>query len=174
MWHFLMLAVAYACVVASPAEAAPKKKGPPPDPFKACDLQVRADLREGGTWLIPRDIQLDEGRLTMSVTFSTEQSIKSVPKLLYGNTDEEKRRQLRGYLEEMRAAIQAATKESAWFVVASKRTLPPHLRSPEGENASPWYGILLADIGGKCRSVAIFRNVRAEQLPGDAQRDLKE
>jgi hypothetical protein len=74
----------------------------------------------------------------------------------------------------MRAAIHAATKESAWFVVASKRTLPPHLRSPEGENASPWYGVLLADIGGKCRSVAMFRNVQPDQLPADAQRELAE
>src|SRR6059058_525458 len=50
----------------------------PPDPFKACDLQVRADLREGGTWLIPRDIHLDEGRLMVSVTFLPEKSIRSV------------------------------------------------------------------------------------------------
>ena len=173
MRHFLILAMAYGCVVASPAEAAQKKKGPPPDPFKACDLQVRADLREGGTWLIPRDIHLDEGRLMVTVTFSPEKSIRSVPKVLYGNSDEEKRRQLRGYLEEMKAAVDAATKESAWFVVASKRTLPPDLRSSEGD-ASPWYGILLADIGGKCRSVAMFRNVQPDQLPADAQRDLAE
>ena len=132
MWHFLMLAIAYACVLASPAEAAPKKKGPPPDPFKACDLQVRADLREGGTWLIPRDIHLDEGRLMLSVTFLPEKSIRSVPKVLYGNSDEEKRRQLRSYLEQMKAAIDAATKESAWFVIASKKTLPPDLRSSAG------------------------------------------
>src|SRR5262249_1612777 len=145
MWHFLMLARAYTCALASPAEAAPKKKGPPPDLFKACDLQLRSDLREGGTWLIPRDIRLDEGRLMLTVTFSSEKSIRSVPKVLYGNSDEEKRRQLRGYLEEMKAAVEAATKESAWFVVASKRTLPPDFRSAEGD-ASPWYGILLADM----------------------------
>jgi hypothetical protein len=90
MWHFLILAMACACGAASSAEAAPKKKGLPPDPFRACDLQVRADLREGGTWLIPRDIRLDEGRLILTLTFSTEKSIRSVPKALYGNTDEEK------------------------------------------------------------------------------------
>jgi hypothetical protein len=89
MWHFLILAMACACVAASAAEAAPKKKGLPLDPFRACDLQVRADLREGGTWLIPRDIRLDEGRLILTLTFSTEKSIRSVPKSLYGNTDEE-------------------------------------------------------------------------------------
>ena len=174
MWHFLIFAMACACVAASPAEAAPKKKGPPLDPFRACDLQVRADLREGGTWLIPRDIRLDEGRLILTLTFSNDKSIRSVPKALYGNTDDEKRRVLRGYLEEMKGAIEAATRESAWFVVASKRTLPPHLRWPEGEDASPWYGILLADLDGKCRSVAVFRNVQPDQLPPDAQRDLKE
>jgi hypothetical protein len=173
MWHVLILAMAFACVVALPAAAAPKKKGPPPDPFKACDLQVRADLREGGTWLIPRDIRLDEGRLMVSVTFSPEKSIRSVPKVLYGKSDEEKRRQLRDYLEEMKAAVDAATKESAWFVVASKRTLPPELRSSESD-ASPWYGILLADIGGKCRSVAMFRNVQPDQLPVESQRELAE
>jgi hypothetical protein len=74
----------------------------------------------------------------------------------------------------MKGAIDAATRESAWFVVASKRTLPPHLRWPESDDASPWYGILLADLDGKCRSVAVFRNVQPDQLPPDAQRDLKE
>jgi hypothetical protein len=95
MWHFLALAIAYASIVASPADAAPRGKGPPPDPFKACDLQVREDLREGGTWLIPRDIRLDEGRLMVSVTFVPEKPIRSVPKVVYGNSDEERRRQLR-------------------------------------------------------------------------------
>ena len=174
MWQFLMAAMACASVFASLAEAAPKKKGPPPDPFKACDLQVRADLREGGTWLIPRDIRLDEGRLTVSLTFLPEKSMRSIPKAIFGNSDEEKRRVLRNYLEEMRAAVDAATKESAWFIVASKRTLPPHLRSPEADDASPRYGILLADIGGNCRSVAMFRNVEPDQLPPEAQRDIKE
>jgi hypothetical protein len=172
MLRFLLLAMA--CTALS-AEAAPQKKGgPPPDPFKACDLQVRADLREGGTWLIPRDMRIDEGRLIVTVTFVPEQPIRSVPKLLYGNTDEEKRRQLRGYLEEMRGAVAAATKESAWFVVSSKRTLPPHLRSPESDDASSWYGILLADLGGKCQSVAMFRSVQPDQLPPEAQLDLKQ
>jgi hypothetical protein len=171
MWHFLALAIAYASVVATPADAAPRRKGPPPDPFKACDLQVREDLREGGTWLIPRDIHLDEGRLMVTVTFLPEKPIRSVPKVLYGNSDEEKRRQLRGFLADLRAAVDGATKESAWFIVASKKTLPPHLRSSEGD-ASPWYGILLADIAGKCKSIAVFRNVPPDQLPDEAQRDL--
>jgi hypothetical protein len=119
-------------------------------------------------------MRIDEGRLIVTVTFVPEQPIRSVPKLLYGNTDEEKRRQLRGYLEEMRGAVAAATKESAWFVVSSKRTLPPHLRSPESDDASSWYGILLADLGGKCQSVAMFRSVQPDQLPPEAQLDLKQ
>src|SRR5262245_30399622 len=146
MRHFLALAIAYASVVATPADAAPRKG--PSDPFKACDLQVREDLREGGTWLIPRDIRLDEGRLMVTVTFLPEKPIRSVPKVLFGNSEEEKRRQLRGFVADLRAAVDGVTKESAWFIVASKKTLPPHLRSSEGDT-SPWYGVLLADVAGK-------------------------
>jgi hypothetical protein len=59
-------------------------------PLQSLRFASAADLREGGTWLIPRDIRLDEGRLILTLTFSTEKSIRSVPKALYGNTDEEK------------------------------------------------------------------------------------
>jgi hypothetical protein len=109
MWHFLALAIAYASVVASPADAAPRGKGPPPDPFKACDLQVREDLREGGTWLIPRDIRLDEGRLMVTVTFVPEKTIRSVPKVLYGNSDwADQGRLCIGSLEEARNRFEHA------------------------------------------------------------------
>jgi hypothetical protein len=170
----LTLVAVSVCVMVSTADTAPRKKGPPPDPFKACDLQVREDLREGGTWLIPQAIQVDEARLTMSVTFPSGQSVKSVRRFLRGNTDEEKRRQLRAHLDELNAAADAAKKEQAWFIVASKRTLSPDMRASDSENASPWYGVLLADIWGKCRSVAFFRDVNPEHLPAEAQRDLKE
>jgi hypothetical protein len=173
MWR-LVLVLAYLCAMLSPAEPAARKKGPPTDPFKACDLQVREDLREGGAWLIPQGVQIDEARLTMRVTFPSGESIKSAPRFLSGKTDEEKRRQLRAYLDEMNAAVEAAKKEQAWFIVASKRTLSPEVRKSEGESNSPWYGVLLADIWGKCRSVAFFRNVDPDHLPPEAQRDLKE
>jgi hypothetical protein len=173
MWR-LILVVVCVCATVSTAETAPRKRGPPPDPFKACDLQVREDLREGGTWLIPQDVQLDEARLTISVTLPSGQSLKSIPRFLRGNTEEEKRRQLRGYLGEMNAAVEGAKKGQAWFIVASKRTLSPDVRASDGENTSPWYGVLLADVWGKCRSVAFFRNVSPDQLPPEAQRDLKE
>jgi hypothetical protein len=169
----LVLVVAYVCAMLSTAEAAARKKGPPPDPFKACDLQVREDLREGGTWLVPQAVQIDEARLNLSVTFASGEPIKSVPRFLRGKTDEEKRRQLRAYLDEMNAAVEAVKKQQAWFIVASKRTLSPELRKSD-ESTSPWYGVLLADIGGKCRSVAFFQNVNPDHLPPEAQRDLKE
>ena len=170
----LILVVVFVCLTVSTAETAPRKRGPPQDPFKACDLQVREDLREGGTWLIPQDVQLDEARLTISVTFPSGQSLKSIPRFLRGNTDEEKRRQLRAFLGEMNAAVEGAKKGQTWFIVASKRTLSPDVRASDAENTSPWYGVLLADLWGKCRSVAFFRNVNSDQLPPEAQRDLKE
>ncbi len=170
----LILVVVCVCLTASTAETAPRKRGPPPDPFKACDLQVREDLREGGTWLIPEVVQVDEARLTISVTFPSGQSLKSIPRFLRGNTDEEKRRQLRAYLDEMNAAVDGSKKGQAWFIVASKRTLSPDVRASDSENTSPWYGVLLVDIWGKCRSVAFFRNVNPDHLPAEAQRDLKE
>jgi hypothetical protein len=173
MWRLILVVVSVSLMV-STAATAPRKRGPPPDPFRACDLQVREDLREGGTWLIPQVVQIDEARLTMSVTFPSGLSIKSVPRFLRGNTDEEKRRQLRAYLDEMNAAVDAAKKEQAWFIVASKRTLSPDVRASDSENTSPWYGVLLADMWGKCRSVAFFRNVNPDHLPAEAQRDLKE
>jgi hypothetical protein len=137
-------------------------------------LEVRENLREGGTWLVPSDIHADEARLTLSVTFSTGQTIKSVPKFLRGNTDAEKRRQLRAYLDEMHDAVAAAKAGRAWLIIASKKLLPPDIRASEGERASPWYGILAADIGGKCRSVAVYRNVHVDQLPPEAQQELKD
>jgi hypothetical protein len=170
----LILVVVFVCLTVSTAETAPRKRGPPQDPFKACDLQVREDLREGGTWLIPQEVQLDEARLTISVTFPSGQSLKSIPRFLRGNTDEEKRRQLRAFLGEMNAAVEGAKKGQTWFIVASKRTLSPDVRASDTENTSPWYGVLLADLWGKCRSVAFFRNVNPDQLPPEAQRDLKE
>jgi hypothetical protein len=173
MWR-LVLVLASLCAMLSTGETAPRKKGPPPDPFKACDLQVREDLREGGAWLIPQDVQVDEARLAISVTFPSGQSIKSVPRFLRGKTDEEKRRELRAYLDEMNAAVDAAKKEQAWFIVASKRTLSPEMRKSEGDSISPWYGVLLADVWGKCRSVGFFRNVNPDHLPPEAQRDLKD
>ena len=121
-----------------------------------------------------KDVQLDEARLTISVTFPSGQSLKSIPRFLRGNTDEEKRRQLRAFLGEMNAAVDEAKKGQVWFIVASRRTLSPDVRASDGENTSPWYGVLLVDIRGKCRSVAFFRNVNPDQLPPEAQRELKE
>jgi hypothetical protein len=173
MWRSVVV-LASLCAVVSTGETAPRQKGPPLDPFKACDVQVREDLREGGAWLIPQDIQIDEARLTIMVTFPSGQSIRSVPRFLRGKTDEEKRRELRAYLDEMNTTVEAAKKQQAWFIVASKRTLSPEMRKAEGDGNSPWHGVLLADIWGKCRSVGFFRNVDPNDLPPETQRDLKE
>jgi hypothetical protein len=174
MWHF-PIALIVTCVMATTTvEAAKRKRHPPPDRFRACDLEVRENLREGGTWLAPDDIHADEARLTLSVTFSTGQTIKSVPRFLRGNTDAEKRRQLRAHLDEMRDAVMAAKAGKAWLVIASKKLLPPDIRPSEGERASPWYGVLVADIGDKCRSVALYRNIAVDQLPPEAQQELKD
>jgi hypothetical protein len=176
MWRLLVILIVTCVVATTTVEAGKRKRQPPPpqDRFRACDLEVRENLREGGTWLVPNDIHADEARLTLSVTFSTGQTIKSVPRFLRGNTDAEKRRQLRAYLDEMHAAIAAAKDGRAWLIIASKKLLPPDIRSSEGEKASPWYGILTADIGGKCRSVALYRNVQVDQLPPEAQQELKD
>ena len=174
MWHFRTMLVVTCVMATTPVEAAKRKKGPPPDSFRACDLEVRENLREGGTWLVPNDIEADEARLTLSVTFTTGQTIKSVPRFLRGNSDAEKRRQLRADLDEMRDAVMAARTGRAWLVVASKKLLPPDIRSSEGERGSPWYGILAADIGGRCRRVALYRNVHVDQLPPEAQQELKD
>src|SRR5262249_34586570 len=128
----------------------------------------------GGTWMVMRDIQLDEGRLTVTITYPSGQTVRSVPKVLYGKSDQEKRQELQGYLFELRARLEAAKKDTRWCIVASKRTLLPHLRSPEGDNGNAWYGILRADVGGKCVAVAFFRDVSPDQLPVEAQRDLKD
>jgi hypothetical protein len=174
MWRFLIVFVIACVMETTSVEAAKRKRDPPLDIFRACDLEVRENLREGGTWLAPNDIQVDEARLTLSVTFSTGQTIKSVPRSLRGNTDFEKRRELRAHLGEMRDAATAAKTGRAWLIVASKKLLPPDIRSSEGEKASPWYGILAADLGGKCRRVALYRNVHVDQLPPEAQQELKD
>jgi hypothetical protein len=122
--------------------------------------------------MVMRDIRIDEGRLTVFVTLASGQTIRSIPKILYGRTDQEKRLELLQYLGELRAAVGAAKKDTLWFIVSSTRTLPPFLRSLNGDG--PWYGILRADAGGKCVLVAYFRNIVPEQLPEAAQQDLKE
>jgi hypothetical protein len=124
--------------------------------------------------MVMRDIRIDEGRLLVSVTLSSGQTLRSIPKILYGKTDQEKRQELQQYLLDMRAAVDAAKKDTLWFIVSSSRTLVPQMRSLNGDGANPWYGILRADANGKCILVAYFRNIVPDQLPEAAQQDLKE
>jgi hypothetical protein len=181
-----LAALAIAGVVAmtsTAADATRRKKKPAPrpvpqaqqvfeDPFKACDLQLRDHLREGGTWLTPTEIKLDEARLTIYVTHAFGQSGRSVPRSIRGDSDEERRQQLRAHLAEMREAVEAARTARAWFIIASKATLPTAARAV-GDDASPWYGLLLADIRGKCRTIAHYPSVSVESLPPEVRSEMQ-
>src|SRR5918997_2231924 len=155
------------------ARPAPQAQNVPQDPFKACDLQLRDYIREGGTWLTPTDVQMDEARLTLTVTHAFGQSGRSVPRSIRGDSDEERRQQLRAHLSELREAVEAAKATRAWFIIASKTMLPTAARSTPGENTSPWYAILLADIGGKCRTVAQYPNVAVENFPPEVRAEME-
>jgi hypothetical protein len=152
---------------------APQTKEVQQDPFKACDLQLRDHIREGGTWLTPTDIKVDEARLTLEVTHAFGQSGRSVPRSIGGDSDEERRQQLRAHLSELRETVEAAKATRAWFIVASKTMLPTAARSTPGENTSPWYALLLADIGGKCRTVAQYPNVVVENFPPEVRAEME-
>ena len=151
----------------------PQSKAAPQDPFKACDLQLRDHIREGGTWLTPTDVKVDEARLTLEVTHAFGQSGRSVPRSIRGDFDEERRQQLRAHLSELREAVEAAKATRAWFIIASKAMLPTAARSTPGENTSPWYALLLADIGGRCRTVAQYPNVAVENFPPEVRAEME-
>jgi hypothetical protein len=156
------------------ARPAPQAQKAPEDPFKACDLQLRDYLREGGTWLTPTEIKVDEARLTLNVTHAFGQSGRSVPRPIRGDSEEERRQQLRAHLAELREAVAAAKAAKAWFVIASKALLPTSARSTPGEAATPsWYGLLLADIGGRCRTVAQYPTVSVENLPPEVRTEME-
>ena len=152
---------------------APQAQQAPQDPFKACDLQLRDHIREGGTWLTPTDVKVDEARLTLEVTHAFGQSGRTVPRSIRGDSDEERRQQLRAHLSELREAVEAAKAARAWFVIASKTMLPTAARAVTGENTSPWYALLLADIGGKCRTVAQYPTVAVENLPPEVRAEME-
>jgi hypothetical protein len=173
----IMAVLSTAADAARPRKPAPRP--PPPaqqaaqDPFKACDLQLRDYIRDGGTWLTPTGVKMDEARLTLEVTHAFGQSGRSVPRSIRGDSDEERRQQLRAHLSELREAVEAAKAARAWFVIASKTMLPTAARAVTGENTSPWYALLLADIGGKCRTVAQYPNVAVENLPPEVRAEME-
>lgn len=152
---------------------APQTQRAPDDPFKACDLQLRDYLIDGGTWLTPTDIKIDEARLTLDVAHAFGQSGRSVPRSLRGDSDDERRQLLRAHLAELRGAVGAAKVGQAWFIIAAKATLPTAARTALGESASQWYGLLLADMGGRCRTVAHFPNVSLDNLPPELITEMK-
>jgi hypothetical protein len=186
--HIMRLAtLAIACVMAvtsTAADASRRKKRlasrpaaqaqqMPQDPFQACDLQLRDHIREGGTWLTPTDVKMDEARLTLNVTHAFGQSGRSLPRSIGGDSDDERRQRLRAHLAELREAVEAAKAAKAWFIIASKSTLPAAARSAPGENTSPWYALLLAEIRGRCRTVAQYPNVSVENLPPEVRSEME-
>jgi hypothetical protein len=132
----------------------PKAQQMPQDAFRACDLQLRDQIRDGGTWLTPTELKIDDARLTLAVTHAFGQSGRSVPRSIRGDSDDERRQQLRAHLAELRGAVEAGQSGNAWLVIAPKTMLPPAARSIAAENISPWYALLLAGTvdAGRSRS----------------------
>jgi hypothetical protein len=171
-----------ACVIAvtaTAAEAARRTKRVPPraaaqeDPFKACDLQVREYLREGGTWLTPTEIKVDEARLTLAITHAFGQSGRSVPRPLRGDSEEERRQVLRAQLAELREAVEAAKAGKAWFLIVPKTMLATAARPAARDNGSPWHGLLVADVRGKCRTIAHYPNIAVDKLPPEVRSEME-
>ena len=123
--------------------------------------------------MTPTDLKVDEARLTLTVSHAFGDSGRSVPRSVRGDSDEERRQQLRAHLAELRGAVEAAKAGNAWFIIAPKTMLPAAARSIPSENASPWYGLLLADIGGRCRTVAQYPNVSVENLPPEVRSEME-
>jgi hypothetical protein len=80
---------------------------------------------------------------------------------------------LRAHLAELRAAVEAVKLGNAWFIIAPKAMLPAAARSIPGEDSSGWYGLLLADIGGRCRTVAQYPNVSVANLPPELRSEME-
>jgi hypothetical protein len=117
--------------------------------------------------------QMDEARLTLNVTHAFGQSGRSLPRPIGGDSDDERRQRLRAHLAELREAVQAAKAAKAWFIIAPKTALPTAARSTPGENTSPWYGLLLADIRGRCRTVAQYPNISVENFPPEVRSHME-
>jgi hypothetical protein len=186
----VMLAAALlsAAIAAMPADAAPRKKKtrglaavppaatialPPTDRFMACDVRVRDYLREGGTAVLVKKIEVDDARLQLNIHHEYGEAGKSTRKYLRGDTEEEMRKSLRGILDEYAAAAKAAASGRAWYVIAARKVMPD-LRDGSGEATTPWTGIVLADVEGKCRPIAFYQAVDRNKLDPELSKKLDE
>ena len=174
-----------AAIAAMPADAARKKKmrgvaaAPPAesvmrqDRFMACDVRVRDYLREGGTAILVKKVDVDDARLQLNIHHEYGEAGKSARKYLRGDTEEEMRKSLRAILDEYVAAAKAAEAGRAWYVIAARKVMPD-LRESTGEGTSPWTAIVLADIEGRCRPIAFYQSVDRSKLDPELSKKLDE
>jgi len=183
-----MLAVALfsAAFAAMPADAASQKKKtraltavppgasvarPPTDRFLACDVRVRDYLREGGAVARVNKIEVDDARLQLNIQHEYGEAGKSTRKYLRGDSEEEMRKSLRGIMDEFAAAAKAAAAGRAWYVIAARKVVP-ELRDGSAETTSPWMGIVLADVDGKCRPITFYQSVDRNKLDPELSKRL--
>ncbi len=181
----LASALLSAAIAVTPADAASRKKkraiaaAPPAesvmrqDRFLACDVRVRDYLREGGTAVLVKKIEVDDARLQLNIHHEYGEAGKSARKFLRGDSEEEMRRSLRAILDEYVAAAKAAEAGRAWYVIASRKVMPD-LRESAGEGTSPWTAIVLADIEGRCRPIAFYQTVDRSKLDPELSKKLDE
>ena len=160
-----------------PSQAAPSTKAiqPPLDRFMACDVRIREYLRDGGTAIRVKKIEVDDARLQLNIHHEYGEAGKSNRRFLRGDSEEEMRRTLHGILEEFRAAADAAATGRAWYLIVPRTAMPmPDSRAGSAESTSPWVAVVLADIQGKCRPVAFYQSVDREKLDPELSKRLEE
>jgi hypothetical protein len=177
-----------AAIAATPADAASRKKKtgaltavppaasvgrPPTDRFLACDVRVRDYLREGGVVIRVTKIEVDDARLQLNIHHEYGEAGRTTRKYLRGDSEEEMRKSLRGILEEYAAAARAASAGRAWYVIAARKVMPD-LRDSSGETTSPWTAIVIADVEGKCRPIALYQSVDRSKLDPELSKRLEE
>lgn len=182
----LVAALLSAAIAATPADAASRRKKihalvaarpaasvPPVDRFLACDVRVRDYLREGGAVVRVTKIEVDDARLQLNIHHEYGEAGRSARKYLRGETEEEMRKSLRAILEEYAAAAKAAAGNRAWYVIAARKVMPDQ-RDVSSETTSPWTGIVLADVEGRCRPVAFYQSVDRNKLDPEVSKKLDE
>ena len=118
-------------------------------------------------------IEVDDARLQLNIHHEYGEAGRSARKYLRGETEEEMRKGLRAMLEEYAAAAKAAVNGRAWYVIAARKVMPEN-RDISGETTSPWTAIVLADVEGRCRPVALYQSVDRNKLDPELSKKLDE
>ena len=183
-------------LIATAADAAPrkkKKKPPPPPPppsvvstpdvrsadrFLSCDVRARDYIREKGAVLKVTKIEVDDVKLRLNVHHEYGEAGRSDRRMLRGESEEDMRKNLHAILEDLRSAENAAATGRAWFVISPRKDMPqpdPRTAGPAvPQSVSPWVGVVLADIGGKCRPVAFYDAIAPEKYDPELAKRLDE